>query len=414
MATNHSTNRDTALWVTRKLRKAGFQALLAGGCVRDMLLGAEPADYDVATDATPEQVQGLFRKVLMVGAQFGVAMVVSRGQTVEVTTFRADVSYTDGRRPYRVVYADARADAMRRDFTINGMFLDPLTDEVIDFVAGRRDLAERLIRAIGDAEARFAEDYLRMLRAVRFAARLDFALDPATAEAIARHAPKIERISGERVRDELEKMLAGPHPVRAMALMHELGLAGPVLGEWTAQEEAWRAAMGRLAGLAERHDAVLALAALLGDRPVKGVRALTRRWGTSNEVRESLAWLIEQLPAWPEGPAMELAAFKKRLAHADWPRLLALWRAEELRLHGQAPLTERSAQRAAEIAPEAIAPPPWVSGEDLKALGLTEGPRLGRILRTLYDRQLNEEFPGREQALGAARAMVERDGPSPA
>jgi len=200
--------KSTALWVLRRLRSAGFQALLAGGCVRDMLLGVRSVDYDVATDATPRQVKRLFRHVLLVGAKFGVAMVIHRGRKVEVTTFRSDLSYSDGRRPDAVRFSTARQDAQRRDFTMNGMFYDPVADEVVDYVGGRKDLKAGIVRTIGRPDKRFAEDYLRMLRAVRFAVGLGFRIDPATAAAVRKHARGISAISGERIFDELNKMLS--------------------------------------------------------------------------------------------------------------------------------------------------------------------------------------------------------------
>ena len=222
---DHAT-KSVALWVVRVLRGAGHEALFAGGCVRDMLLGRRSTDYDVATSATPEQVRGLFRRVLLVGAQFGVAMVIVRRRRVEVTTFRSEGAYSDGRRPNSVTFTSARQDALRRDFTINGMFFDPVARQVIDYVGGQKDLKLGVIRTIGPAEDRFGEDYLRMVRAVRFAARFEFEIQPATAQAIVHHAPQIVGISGERVFDELSKMLSRPSAPEALLRLEELGLRG--------------------------------------------------------------------------------------------------------------------------------------------------------------------------------------------
>src|SRR2546423_12854917 len=202
------TERDFAVRVVQRLRDAGYQALWAGGCVRDELLGLVPKDYDVATDATPEQVRRLFRRTVAVGAAFGVVEVLGpRPLKVQVATFRSDVSYSDGRRPDRVVFSSAREDALRRDFTINGMFFDPLTDQLIDYVGGQEDLRARVLRAIGDPVRRFTEDKLRMLRAVRIATRFDLTLDEATATAVRAMAPEIRAVSAERIAEELRKLL---------------------------------------------------------------------------------------------------------------------------------------------------------------------------------------------------------------
>jgi len=222
--------KDAATRVIKRLQAEGFQALLAGGCVRDMLLGKTAHDYDVATSATPEVITKLFRRTVTVGARFGVVIVLLHNRQVEVATFRSDASYVDGRRPSGVVFTDARHDAQRRDFTINGMFFDPLAGEVIDYVGGRADLERRLIRAIGEANERFAEDHLRMLRAVRFACRLDFRIAEETFRAIRRHADKITRISAERITAELERIITDPNRLRGARLARDCGLLGRIFG----------------------------------------------------------------------------------------------------------------------------------------------------------------------------------------
>src|SRR5581483_10047645 len=226
------TEREFAVEVVRRLREAGHQALWAGGCVRDELLGLVPKDYDVATDATPEQVRRLFRRTVAVGAAFGVVQVLGpRPLSVEVATFRSDVSYSDGRRPDRVVFSSPREDAERRDFTINGMFFDPIENRLIDYVGGRQDLQARILRAIGDPLTRFGEDKLRMLRGVRMATRFGLTIDPATADAIRAMADQITIVSAERIADELRKLLVDPHRARGMNLMYDVGLVGPILPE---------------------------------------------------------------------------------------------------------------------------------------------------------------------------------------
>ena len=241
-----SADKSTALWVLKRLRTHGYGALFAGGCVRDMLLGLRPTDYDIATAATPDEVRRLFPHVLLVGARFGVAVVVHRGRHVEVATFRSDVSYSDGRRPDAVKFSTPKDDALRRDFTINGMFHDPIANEVIDYVGGRKDLTAGIIRAIGRPSERFAEDYLRLIRAVRFAARFGFRIDRATASAVRKYAPKIASVSGERICDELSKMLSHPSAGRGLELCHSLGLAQAMLPELFAGDALWNVAVERV------------------------------------------------------------------------------------------------------------------------------------------------------------------------
>jgi len=395
-----------ALSVIRTLRAAGFEALLAGGCVRDMLLGLTPTDYDVATDASPEQVAGLFKRVLMVGAKFGVAMVLRGRRTVEVATFRDDLSYADGRRPVGVRFSSPLEDARRRDFTINGMFYDPIAEAVIDYVGGQEDLRRGVVRAIGDPDRRMAEDYLRLLRAVRFAARFGFTLETATREAIERHAPHLARISGERILDELRKMLAGPNVAAAMAQVHRLHLTEPIFGASVAAVPSWQAAGRRLELLGDARDATAALACLLADAGAGTIRRLCRRWGASNELRDALVHLATNLPRWRTAAELPLPAFKRLMAAPTWDRLQRLWAVEERRLTGDDARSRAIADRAAGIDPARIAPPPLVTGDDLKALGLTEGPRLGRVLRRLYDEQLDERLDTREQAMARAAALV--------
>lgn len=399
---------EAALWVIRRLREAGHEALLAGGCVRDMLRGETPSDYDVATDATPPQVKKLFRRVLMVGAQFGVAIVLRGKHSIEVATFRSDLSYSDGRRPDAVRFSSAQEDALRRDFTINGMFFDPVNEQVIDYVEGQADLAAGVIRAIGEPDRRFTEDYLRLVRAVRFAARLEFRLDAATADAIGRHAAGLTKVSGERILDELTKMLADPHALRAATLLGELRLAKPIFGADLAEPNAWAHGLERLRHVADRQDAPLAMAALLGPTDDKHIRLLTASWGASNELRGTLRWLAGYFDRADDVLPMRLCAFKRMMANPNWPRLLALWQAEELRISGADERSRAIEQRAAAIAPEQVCPAPLVTGEDLKTLGLSEGPELGRILRSLYDRQLDEELTTRDEAMDEARQRVRK------
>lgn len=403
---NQGATREMALRVIRRLRQEGYAALLAGGCVRDMLLGRRPTDYDVATDAQPHEVSGLFRRVLMVGAKFGVAMVMFGDRAVEVATFRSDVSYSDGRRPDKVVFSDARADAQRRDFTINGMFYDPIGREVLDYVGGQDDLKARVIRAIGQPRQRFEEDYLRMLRAVRFAARLEFGIDPATAWAVKQRAEKIRQISGERIREELEKIGAHSGHSRAMRLLAELDLARPVLGEPAAEAETYAAAMNRLEHLGRRCEPAMFFAALLAQTPIQQVRKRLRHWGTSNQLRDRVCWLIENLPRWPESPTMELAELKTLAACDAWAMLRTLWRAEERRNTGRDRVARRLTQRLNRIDPEAINPPPLIGGAELMQLGCEPGPGMGQLLTRIRRMQLNEEIHTRAEAREVAEKAI--------
>ena len=394
------------MWVLRRLRKAGFEALFAGGCVRDMLLGRRCSDYDVATNATPRQVRRLFRRVLLIGAKFGVAMVVRGGRKIEVATFRSDASYSDGRRPDAVTFTGPREDALRRDFTINGMFYDPISRQVIDHVGGRRDLQRGLVRTIGPARRRFAEDYLRMLRAVRFTVRFGFELHPATAAAVRKHASRIASISGERIFDELTKMLSVASAPRALRMMAQLNLAGVVLEDVFAQPQRWAGAVDRVGAVAARRDFTLTLAALLVDLPPKAMRRMVRKWGGSNELRDAVCWLAEHYGAWRRAVDMPLCDFKRLAACGQFGRLRRLWRHAERAATGGCVMARRTARRVGRIDPRRLAPAPLVTGEDLKGLGLEEGPALGRVLGALYDAQLNETLGTRRAAMAAARSMV--------
>jgi len=403
-----AATKATALWVLHRLRRAGFVALLAGGCVRDMLLGQRSSDYDVATDATPRQVKRLFRRVLLVGAKFGVAMVLRNGRKVEVATFRSDESYTDGRRPDRVRFSSPRADAERRDFTINGMFYDPQAGRLIDYVGGREDLKRRVVRTIGAPDERFAEDFLRMLRAVRFAVRLDFAIEPATAAAIRRHAPAITAISGERVFDELSRMLAQPTAGEALEKLADLDLAKWVLSElFEGGQELWPAALARVSAVAGRRDLVLSLAALLCELPERAIGRMARRWGAANELRDAVAWIARHLDDWRSAADLPLAELRKLAGHAQFGHLRALWRLRERRAGAGHARSLRVARRLRRLPPgEAMLPEPLVTGDHLLAMGLAQGPALGRVLREVYDAQLNLAVRDRPAALALARRLA--------
>jgi poly(A) polymerase len=391
-----------ALAIVRTLVAAGHQALLAGGCVRDLLLGLIPQDYDVATDAPPERVSALFRPTRHVGAQFGVVLVKQRRQWIEVATFRAEGPYLDGRRPVHVTLSDARHDATRRDFTINGMFLDPVGRQVVDYVGGHADLDARLIRAIGEPAQRFDEDYLRLLRAVRFAARLDYEIEPVTLATIREHAPLLAKVAAERVREELEKMLGHPARQRAWTLCRQCGLL-PYLwpgAGWSADEQ--RVVDAFLARVPPDAPFALVLAVLLARRSRPEIERIARALTLSNEQRETTAWLVAHQAALddPHGPT--LAELKKLMVNRAFGALMVLIRA---RIQDLANLTSLE-KRIAAIPPESVQPPPLVTGDDLLARGLTPGPIYKQLLDALYTRQLNEELCSRPEALAALDHML--------
>lgn len=413
--------RAAAVKIVGVLQEAGHTAYFAGGCVRDQIMGRHPSDYDVATDAQPDRVTSLFRGARHVGEAFGVVMARAMGVWIEVATFRTESGYADGRHPDHVEFSDDRHDALRRDFTINGLFYDPATDRVIDHVEGRADIERRIVRAIGDPRDRLAEDYLRMLRAVRFAARLDFQLDPATAEAIRENAPKLRSISRERIGIEVMEMMSDPHRARAARLMQNLHLDAPVLGEPRSERE-----LIGLAALGPEAGAVTALAAWAIDRHlsphrpegrvalidaldrIKAVQT-TRNWRKamvlSNEQRDELGELLRTLPRvllWSE---LEVAGKKRLLGRADWGMLRMLVGAV-LALSPGAVDVGAMDEEAKRLRAEGVSPEPLVTGDDLIAAGLVPGPMFKTILERVYDAQLGGAITTRDEGIGMARTMA--------
>lgn len=431
------TNRQLAIFIIRRLRAHGHEALLAGGCVRDRLLGRRPKDYDVATSATPDQVRPLFRKTLAIGAQFGVVVVLSGKARVEVATFRRDETYTDGRHPTAVRFTSADQDARRRDFTINALFYDPLRRRTLDYVGGLKDLRRGLVRAVGNAEERFREDHLRMLRAVRFSSRLGFPLHRDTASAIRRLAPLIRRVSGERLRDELALMLTDASRAKAMEMARRLGLLERILPEVTAMKgckqgrvhpegDAWRHTMLCLESLG-RTDFLTALATLLHDigkpptadysdggvhfygHPQVGAemaRDIAARLRLSAAQTDELVWVVRHHLDFLHVRQMRQATLKRIFQNPYFPTLARVQRADAL--GSRCTLADhRYIMRAyRRTLAEGLKPKPLVTGHDLLALGMRPGPAVGRILGELYDRQLEGALPSRRAALAAARRLV--------
>ena len=417
--------------VAGRLRAAGYQAYLVGGCVRDLLLGCQPKDFDVSTDAPPERILELFPGSDQVGAHFGVVLVKGVGEHVEVATFRSDRHYIDGRRPVGVRFeTDARQDVLRRDFTINGLMMDTETGEVLDFVGGRADLKQRLVRAIGDPEARFREDHLRLLRAVRFAARLGFAIEPATLAAIRRHHSAIAKVSAERVRDELSRMLTEGGARYGFELLDATGLIEDLLPEVAAMKgvpqppefhpegDVWVHTLLLLEKF-EHPTATLAWGALLHDvgKPPtfrvaerirfdghveSGVRlahGILGRLRFSREEQEQVEALVANHMRFKDVPRMKESTLKRFLRLPRFAEHLELHRLDCLASHGHLENYEFVRRKLAQLPAEQLRPPPLLTGRDLIAEGYTPGPRFSKMLTAVEDAQLEGRIHSRDEAL---------------
>lgn len=401
------TARDAALHVHEKLRAAGFDSLFAGGCVRDLLLNREPKDYDVATSATPAEAARVFPKARLVGAKFGVVLVRKYGHDVEVATFRKDGHYSDGRRPDGVEFGTPEEDAQRRDFTINGLFMNPSDGRVIDHVGGRMDLERRVVRTIGNPDERFAEDHLRLLRAARFAAGLGFALDPNTESAMTHAAEALRRISPERVWMELERMLCAPSRAEAWDILRRTRLACYMVSGWGLTDDKADDIGRRLANLSTGPiSPVLALGCLWADEPEGVIPNLGESLRLSNRLIDGCRWLVSSLPAVHSPDILRLWELKTLMAHRDWSDLPPLLGAD-LAAKGQ-PDDARKVllDRASRIDPDKIAPPPFLTGDELARLGVPRGPEMGVILKEIYRAQLDEVVVSHEQALGWAKRLA--------
>src|SRR6185436_14024742 len=298
---------DFAIEVITELRRHGYEAYFVGGCVRDMVMGIEPADYDIATSARPEEIMKIFPRTESIGAQFGVVLVIYQGHPFEVATFRSDEAYVDGRRPTGVVFTDAKQDVLRRDFTINGLLYDPLKNEIIDYVNGRADIAARIVRAIGDPHARFEEDKLRVLRAIRFGARLGYTIEPATWDAVRAMAPQVHQVSSERIRDELTRILTEGRAAHGMRMLNESGLRAEILPEleWTDHLE--KALGFVLKGVSPD----FATGVLLHHVPIGEVRRIVERLKFSRAEMHHIVALVENLPRFSEVREMSVSTLKR-------------------------------------------------------------------------------------------------------
>ena len=443
--------KDFAISVIRTLRDRGHKAYLVGGCVRDLLLGREPVDYDVTTDALPEEVMRIFPETYAVGAQFGVVLVPApeedvasnvstetavfspKGNVVEVATFRCDIGYSDGRHPDEVRFSkDPREDVERRDFTINGLLLDPLTNEVLDYVGGRKDLDAGIIRTVGDPERRFSEDKLRMLRAVRFAARFGYAIEPKTFQAVRKLAPQIHQVSRERVRDELSKMLIESHARQAFLLLDETGLLHEVLPEIEAMKgveqppqfhpegDVFVHTLLLLDKLPHPCPVTLAWGALLHDvgkpptfrvAPTASDSMATSmsalRWlkisvsvcvSRNDDIRQILA-LVDNHMRFAHVQQMKESTFKRFVRMPRFDEHLELHRMDCLSSHGDLTSYNFTREKMNAMPPAAMRPAPLVTGDDLISSGYAPGPQFKEILSAVEDAQLEGRLRNKEEAL---------------
>lgn len=429
-------NEEFAVSVLEQLRKAGFEAFFAGGCVRDRLLGRTPKDYDIATSALPEQTKELFSRIVDVGEAFRVIRVVDESDPqwqVEVASFRKDVGVADGRHPARVEVATKEEDVERRDFTINGMLYDPLEDQLIDLVGGEQDLKEKTIRAIGDPRLRLKEDYLRMLRAVRFAARFDYKINPSLQGAVRENTAHIHKISSERIYDELTRMLTEGRAHQAFETLADLGLLKEIMPELLDMKgceqapehhpegDVWVHTMLLLKQLTPEHDPRLAwgcllhdiakpatyskeegdrirfsghahLGAQMSDKILKGLKA-------SKKTIETVHALVKDHLKFADIKNMRESTLKRFLRQDDFDLHLEQHRIDCMASHQKLELYEFCKAKLAELKTEELKPTPFLSGKDLIKYGLSPGPKFKEILSQAEDLQLEGQFKTRESAL---------------
>jgi tRNA nucleotidyltransferase/poly(A) polymerase len=408
--------REFSITIVRRLREAGHEALWAGGCVRDRLLGRIPKDYDIATSATPEQIRQLLghQRTLAIGQAFGVITVIgpSAAGNMEIATFRSDGDYTDGRHPDKVTFTSAREDALRRDFTINGLFYDPLAEEISDYVGGQEDLKKGIIRAIGSPHQRIAEDKLRMLRAVRFAATLGFELETATAQAVSQHAHQIGVVSAERIAAELRRMLAGAGRSIATEMLIETGLlveilpeAGELLADTTRKNELLQI-VGNLPDSASYTLCLAAwLRAAMGIKTTKKqLQAVCRRWKLSSDEMQQVSWLVTQLPIVLTGDAGSWPRLQRVLIQSGIDDLLQFAGAVERVATGNDKHTAECRQHLTR--PEAEwNPAALINGNDLIAMNIPRGRIFHDVLEAVRDAQLLDEIHDKPAALQRAEAL---------
>ena len=432
---NIKASRETAISIVRRLQKSGHEAYFVGGCVRDLLRGAEPGDYDIVTSAKPDEVYPLFPRTVPVGMRFGVVIVVEEGHNYEVATFRSEEDYGDGRRPSHVEFTTAEDDSRRRDFTVNALLMDPLAGSIIDYVGGKEDIERRLIRTIGSAQERFAEDHLRMLRAVRFAANLGYEIDIETLDAIKLNAPAIHRISAERIRDELTKLLTRGGARRGMEILAETGLLAEILPEVYAlrgveqppqyhpEGDVWEHTLRMLDLLpswkGQENDDRLAWAVLMHDvgkaltrsenetgihfyghvrEGEKIAEKLMRRLKFSRRDMETILALIHCHMLFIHVQEMRPNRLKRFLRMPDFDLHLELHRLDCLGSHAFLDNYEFCKSKLMEVRADELHPPRLLNGDDLITMGFSPGPLFNEILRAVEDAQLDGEISTSEEA----------------
>ena len=434
--------RDTAAEIVRRLQAAGHSAYWVGGCVRDSLLGREPQDYDISTSALPAQTEALFKRTIPVGRQFGVLIVREANHEFQVATFRAEADYQDGRRPQQVTFANAQADASRRDFTVNGLFYDPVAKQLHDWVGGEKDLRAKLLRTIGHAADRFAEDHLRLLRAVRFAAQLNFEIEAETFAAIKANAPKILVVSAERIREELMKLFRPPHAARGLDLLRDAGLLEQVLPEIAAMISCDQSPNYHPEGTVYNHvrlmlehlppDAPESLpwAALLHDvaKPVTASKdadtgnihfyghekvgatmaeALLQRLKFPRKQTEEISAVVLHHMQFKDVKDMRKSTLRRMLLRETFPLELELHRLDCLGSHRMLDHYEFLLEQAEELKHQPHIHPPLLTGDDLMALGIKPGPRLGELLAELREKQLQDELKTSDEAREWVKAKIQ-------
>lgn len=411
-----------ALDVVKQLRSHGFQALWAGGCVRDKLLGTQPKDYDVATNAVPAEVIRVFgeHRTIPVGAAFGVVMIpgpTKRHGQVEVATFRSDGQYLDGRRPDSIRFCSPREDAQRRDFTINGMFFDPIENNILDFVDGQTDLNQKIIRAIGNPIERFNEDRLRMLRAVRFAAALGFSLHPETLHAIQTQHQRIHSVSIERIFQELRRMLAHPSRATALQLLATSQLLTEVLPELShilqiPEKLSYHIRTLQLLESVHFEPALALLLQPLHTQNAKPTQQIGRRLKMSNQEIDDVAWILDSIPTLRQIASKPLHILKPLVAHKLAPLLLAAAAAEDLANNRPANDSEFAWHYLAHTPTQQLSPDPLLNGDDLIKAGIKPGPAMREILNAVRNAQLDEHINHPTEALQLALRIANSKNPS--
>jgi tRNA nucleotidyltransferase/poly(A) polymerase len=419
--------QSTATEIVRRLQTADFEAYWVGGCVRDSLLGREPKDFDIATNAVPDEIEKTFQRTIPVGRKFGVLLVIEDGHEFQVATFRAESDYQDGRHPERVTFGDARADASRRDFTINGLFYDPVKDVLRDWVGGEADLKAKILRTIGDPSERFAEDHLRLLRAVRFAAQLDFQIEAKTFAAIVANAPKIKTISAERIREELMKLFRPPHAARGLDLLRDSGLLGQILPEIAATIACAQSPDYHPEGSVYNHIRLM-LSQLPGDaseelpwtvllhdvaKPVTAsqdeatggihfyghekigaemAEALLQRLKFPCKQTEDIVTAVLYHMQFKDVKCMRKSTIRRMLMRETFPLELELHRLDCLGSHRMLDHYEFMVGQAGELEQQPQLLPPLLTGNDLMALGIQPGPAMGELLAEIREKQLQDEL----------------------